>query len=78
VSEINLRVVHVGWQPCLADHQSCRKSTNLSWEGEEPSAAADEEDPSPMVQESAPVPQGETVAQVAEATPPEATIVEGT
>jgi hypothetical protein len=56
----------------------CRKSTDLSWEGEEPSATAGEEDPSPAVEESAPFPQAETVAQVAEATPSEATIVEGT
>jgi hypothetical protein len=62
----------------LVDHQSCRKSTDLSWEGEEPSAATGEEDPSPVVEESAPVPQGETVVRVAEATPQEATIVEGT
>jgi hypothetical protein len=50
----------------------------LSWEGEEPSAAAGEEDPSPAVEESAMLPQAETVAQGAEATPPEATVVEGT
>jgi hypothetical protein len=56
----------------------CRKSTNLSWEGEEPSAAAGEEDPSPAVEESATLPQAETIAQGAEATSPEATIVEGT
>jgi hypothetical protein len=34
----------------------CRKSTNLSWEGEEPSTAAAEENPSPTVEESAPLP----------------------
>jgi hypothetical protein len=56
----------------------CRKSTNLSWEGEEPSAAAGEEDPSPAVEDSATLPQAETIAQGAEATSPEATIVEGT
>jgi hypothetical protein len=39
----------------------CRKSTDLSWEGEEPSAAAAEEDPLPAVEESATLPQAETV-----------------
>jgi hypothetical protein len=48
----------------------CRKSTDLSWEGEEPSAAAGEEDPSPAVEESTTLPQAETIAQGAEATPP--------
>jgi hypothetical protein len=56
----------------------CRKSIDLSWEGEEPSAAAGEEEPSPTVEESATLPQAETFAQGAEATPPEATVVEGT
>jgi hypothetical protein len=56
----------------------CRKSTDLSWEGGEPSAAAGEEDRPPAVEESAPLPQAESVARVTEATPPEATIVEGT
>jgi hypothetical protein len=55
----------------------CRKSTYLSWEGEEPSAAAGEEDPSPAVEESTSLPRAETVAQGVEATPPEATVVEG-
>jgi hypothetical protein len=56
----------------------CRKSTDLSWEGEEPNIAAAKEDPSPVVQESAPLPQAETVVPGAEATPPEVTVVEGT
>jgi hypothetical protein len=56
----------------------CRKSTDLSWEGEEPNAAAAEENPSVAVEESASLPQAETVVQGAEATTPEATIVEGT
>jgi hypothetical protein len=34
----------------------CRKSTDLSWEGEEPSAAASEENRSPAVEESTPLP----------------------
>jgi hypothetical protein len=55
----------------------CRKSTDLSWEGDEPSAAATEENPTLAVEESTPLPQGETVAPSAEATPPEATLVEG-
>jgi hypothetical protein len=56
----------------------CRKSTDLSWEGQEPSAVADEEDRSAGVEESAPLPLTETIAQAAEATPQEATMVEGT
>jgi hypothetical protein len=55
----------------------CRKSTDLSWEGEEPDTAANEEDPSTAVEGSSSLPQAETVAPGAEATPPEATIVEG-
>jgi hypothetical protein len=55
-----------------------RKFTDLSWEGEEPSAAAGEEDWSPAVEESTPLPQAETIAQVAEATPQEATMMDGT
>jgi hypothetical protein len=49
----------------------------MSWEGEEPSTAAAEENPSPAVEESAPLPQAEIVAPSAEATPPEATVMEG-
>jgi hypothetical protein len=55
----------------------CRKSTDLSWEGEEPDAAAVEEDPPAAIEESASLPQAETVAPCAEATLPEATVVEG-
>jgi hypothetical protein len=50
----------------------------MSWEGEEPSTAAAEKDPSAAVEESTSLPQAETVAQGAEDTPPEATIVERT
>jgi hypothetical protein len=50
----------------------------MSWEGEEPSAAAAQEDPSPAVEESTSLPQVETVAQGAEVRPPEAIVVEGT
>jgi hypothetical protein len=38
---------------------------------------ATEENPSPAVEESASLPQCETVAPGAEATPPEATVVKG-
>jgi hypothetical protein len=37
----------------------CRKSTDLSWDGEEPSAAAGEEGRSAGVEELAPLPQTE-------------------
>jgi hypothetical protein len=40
--------------------------------------AATEEDPSAAVEESTPLPLAETVAPGIEATPPEATVVEGT
>jgi hypothetical protein len=49
----------------------------MSWDGEEPSAAAGEEDRSAGVEESAPLPQTEAVAQAMDATPQEATMVEG-
>jgi hypothetical protein len=54
-----------------------RKSTDLSWEGEEPDAAATEEDPPVAVEESTPLPQAENMASGVEATPPEATIMDG-
>jgi hypothetical protein len=53
------------------------KSTDLSWEGDEPSATVAEEVSTPAAEESAPLPQAETVAPVVEATLPEASIVEG-
>jgi hypothetical protein len=55
----------------------CRKSTNLSWEVDEPSIAAAEEAFAPAAEEIAPHPQAETVAPAAEAALPEASIVEG-
>jgi hypothetical protein len=55
----------------------CSKSTDLSWEGEEPETVAAEENPPATVEESAPLPQAETMTPGAEATPLEATIVEG-
>jgi hypothetical protein len=59
--------------PCVL----CRKSTDLSWEGDEPNTAAAEENPMLAVEESAPLPQTETTAPGAETTLPEASIVEG-
>jgi hypothetical protein len=55
----------------------CRKSTDLSWEGDEPIAAVAEEGFAPATEESTPAPQVETVAPAVEATLPEASIVEG-
>jgi hypothetical protein len=59
------------------DDVLCRKSTDLSWEGDEPSTAAAEEVSVPAIEESTPLPQAETVTPVAEATLPEASVVEG-
>jgi hypothetical protein len=55
----------------------CRKSTDLSWEGDEPIAAAAEEVSAVAAEESAPLPQAETMTPTAEATLPKASIVEG-
>jgi hypothetical protein len=55
----------------------CRKSTDLSWDRDEPSTTATEEVSAPAAEESAPLPQAETVTPVAEATLPEASVVEG-
>jgi hypothetical protein len=55
----------------------CRKSTDLSWDGDEPSTAVAEEVSAPAAEESAPLPQAETVAPVAEVTLPEASVVGG-
>jgi hypothetical protein len=54
-----------------------RKSTDLSWEVDEPSAAVAEEGSTPAAEESALLPQAETETPVMEATLPEASIVEG-
>jgi hypothetical protein len=54
-----------------------RKLIDLFWEGDEPNAAVAKENPILAVKESAPLPQAETVVPGAEATPPEATHVEG-
>jgi hypothetical protein len=55
----------------------CRKSTDLSWEGDEPSAMVAEEEVAPPVEESTPAPQVESEAPAAEAALPEASVVEG-
>jgi hypothetical protein len=55
----------------------CRKSTDLSWEGDEPSAVVAEEEAALPAEESAPAPQAELEAPAAEATLPEASVVEG-
>jgi hypothetical protein len=55
----------------------CRKSTDLSWEGDEPAAAVAEEEVALPAEESAPAPQAEPEAPTAEATLLEASVVEG-
>jgi hypothetical protein len=54
----------------------CRKSTDLSWEGDEPSATVAEEVAPPAV-ESTPAPQAESEVPAAGAALPEASVVEG-
>jgi hypothetical protein len=60
-----------------ADCVLCRKSMDLSWEGDEPSPVVAEEASAPAAEESAPLPQAETVAPAVEASLPEASVVEG-
>jgi hypothetical protein len=55
----------------------CRKSTYLSWEGDEPSTAVAEEEVAPPAEESAPAPQAMPEAPATEAALPEASVVEG-
>jgi hypothetical protein len=55
----------------------CRKSTNLSWEGDEPSATVADEEAAPPAEESTPAPQAESEAPAARAALPEASLVEG-
>jgi hypothetical protein len=55
----------------------CRKSTDLTWDDDEPSAAMAEEDSARAAEESAPASQAETEAPAMEATLPEASLVEG-
>jgi hypothetical protein len=54
----------------------CRKSTNLSWEGDEPSTAVAEE-VAPPAEESAPASQAVPEPPATEASLPEASVVEG-
>jgi hypothetical protein len=54
-----------------------RKSTDLTWDEDEPSAAMAEEGSTPAAEESAPACQEETEALAVEATLPEASLVEG-
>jgi hypothetical protein len=55
----------------------CRKSTDLSWEGDEPSTTVAEEEVAPPVEESTPAPQAESEAPAAGTALPEASVVEG-
>jgi hypothetical protein len=55
----------------------CRKSTDLSWEGDDPSTAVAEEEAAPPAEESIPAPQAESEAPAAGAALPEASVVEG-
>jgi hypothetical protein len=54
----------------------CRKSTDLSWDGEEPTAA-EAEKAAPPVEEPAPEARAATEPPAAEAPLPEAVVVEG-
>jgi hypothetical protein len=55
----------------------CRKSTDLTWDGDELSTAVAEEESAPAAEESAPAPQAESEAPAVEATLPESSIVKG-
>jgi hypothetical protein len=55
----------------------CRKSTDLSWEGYEPSTAVAEEEVASPAEESAPASQSVPEAPATEAALPEASLVEG-
>jgi hypothetical protein len=55
----------------------CRKSTDLTWDGDETSAAVAEEESVLAVKESTPTPQAESEVPAVEATLPEASIIEG-
>jgi hypothetical protein len=54
----------------------CRRSTDLSWDGEEPTAA-EAEKAAPLVEEPAPEAQVATEPPAAEVPLPEAVVVEG-
>jgi hypothetical protein len=55
----------------------CRKSTDLSWEGDEPSTTVAEEEVVTPAEESTPAPQAESEASAAGVALPEASEVEG-
>jgi hypothetical protein len=55
----------------------CRKSTDLSWDGDEPSTVVAEEEAAPPAEESTPAPQAESEVPAAGATLPEVSVVEG-
>jgi hypothetical protein len=55
----------------------CRKSTDLSWEEDEPSTVVAEELVAPPAEESAPASQAVPEAPATEALLPEASVVEG-
>jgi hypothetical protein len=55
----------------------CRKSTHLSWEGDEPSTAVAEEEAVPPAEKPTPAPQAKSEEPAAGATLPEASVVEG-
>jgi hypothetical protein len=55
----------------------CRKSTDLSWEGDEPSTAVAKEEVAPLAEESAPASQAVPEPPTTEASLPEASVVEG-
>jgi hypothetical protein len=55
----------------------CRKSTDLSWEGDEPSMTVADEEAAPPAEESTPAPQAESETPAAGAALPEASVVEG-
>jgi hypothetical protein len=64
----------------LIDNQlvySAGKSTDLTWEEDEPASVVAEEEAVPPTEESALAPQAEPEAPTAEATLPEASVVEG-
>jgi hypothetical protein len=55
----------------------CRKSIDLSWEGDEASTTVVEEEVAPPAEECTPAPQAESEAPAARAALPEASVVEG-
>jgi hypothetical protein len=55
----------------------CKKSTDLTWDEDEPSAVVAEEESAPAPEDSIPAPQAESEAPAVEATLLDASIVEG-